>query len=276
MPEEDGATTVAGGFEIGETEVTYELWYAVRVRAEESGYRFPNEGCEGNQGAVGAEPTEAMLEPVTCVSWIDCIAWLNALSEMTGKEPVYLDADGNVHRDAMGSAEEIFAPENVVDAETDGYRLPSSMEWEVAARYIDGTSWTGLDSASGASEDIENQEATEAVAVYNVDKTAAVATKKPNVLGLYDMSGNVWEWCFYSGKELNSDYREIRGGSWRYDDVCGIHVLCIGGNANYFILYDSYDTDTDFRIARSLPAEQGTHRSFLLHGIRSSDSGKSV
>ncbi len=108
----DSLNTVS--FDLGETEVTYQLWYAVRVWAEENGYRFLNEGCEGSEGTAGAEPTEAKLEPVTCVSWIDCVVWLNALSEMTGKEPVYLDADGNVHRDAMGSAEEIFAPENVV------------------------------------------------------------------------------------------------------------------------------------------------------------------
>ncbi len=183
---------IAAPFEIGETEVTYELWYAVRLWAEDNGYRFRNEGCEGSQGTAGAEPTEAKREPVTCVSWIDCVIWLNALSEMTGKEPVYLDVNGIVHRDATGSAEEVFAPENVIEAKRDGYRLPTSTEWEVAARYIDGVNWTYYKNASGSSEIAANREVTQEYAVFDTDKTAAVATKKPNALGIYYLSGNVF------------------------------------------------------------------------------------
>jgi formylglycine-generating enzyme required for sulfatase activity len=248
----DSLNTVS--FELGETEVTYELWYAVRLWAEDNGYRFQNEGCEGSSGTAGAEPTEAKLEPVTCVSWIDCVVWLNALSEMTGKEPVYLDTNGSVHRDATGSAEEIFAPENVVEAETDGYGLPSSMEWVAAARYIDGVNWTNRENASGASEDVENQEATEAVAVYNTGRTTPVATKKPNALGIYDMSGNVWEWCFDAYEPSEEDNRIIKGGAWNSQDLRNLQVKNYG---LYCINPNYHDTDTGLRSARSLPAAQG-------------------
>lgn len=88
--------TVDNAFLIGETEVTYELWYAVRVWAEANGYIFQNDGKEGNDGTAGEAPTVAENEPVTTVSWRDSVVWLNALSEMDGKAPVYRTiADGD-------------------------------------------------------------------------------------------------------------------------------------------------------------------------------------
>jgi hypothetical protein len=76
--------TVDNVFLIGETEVTYELWYAVRVWAEANGYIFQNDGKEGNNGTASEAPTVAENEPVTTVSWRDSVVWLNALSEMDG------------------------------------------------------------------------------------------------------------------------------------------------------------------------------------------------
>lgn len=103
------------------------------------------------------------------------------------------------------------------------YRLPTEAEWEYAARggrHKDGTKYSGSDEISEVAWVARNSEGT----------THPVGQKKPNGLGLYDMSGNVWEWCqdkycadYYSespvenpeGPEYGS-FRVKRGGSWRY------------------------------------------------------------
>jgi formylglycine-generating enzyme required for sulfatase activity len=131
------------------------------------------------------------------------------------------------------------------------------MEWVAAARYIDGVNWTNRENASGASEDVENQEATEAVAVYNTGRTTPVATKKPNALGIYDMSGNVWEWCFDAYEPSEEDNRIIKGGAWNSHGSISLHNLQVGCYGFFCNSPNHYDTDTGFRIARSLPAAQG-------------------
>ncbi len=250
---------ITEAFELAETEVTYELWFSVKVWAKANGYIFQNEGCEGSSGKAGAKPTEAKLEPVTCVSWNDCIVWLNALSEMTGKTPVYINKDNDILRNADEVETKTLSSYNynMIQAKTDGYRLPEDSEWTAAARYIDGTNWTYRDNASGSSETTENVKATEEVAVFNTVKTAKVATKKPNALGIYDMSGNVFEWCYdldYEyGQQTDSCYMYTRGGSWSVSPDIQYFSLAVG-NDNYSseIAGEGFN-DCGFRIARSLP-----------------------
>ena len=99
------------------------------------------------------------------------------------------------------------------------YRLPSEAEWEYAAR------------SGGKAEKFAGSDSIDAVAWYRDNSggsTAPVAQKRPNALGLYDMSGNVWEWCqdcygrnYYAGSPQNNPAgpssgikRVNRGGSW--------------------------------------------------------------
>jgi hypothetical protein len=227
--DDSGTATVEGGYLMATTETTYELWYEVRIWAEASGYHFQNLGREGDGGTIGAAPTEAILEPVTTVSWRDVIVWTNALSEMTELDPVYRTAEGiiiNDARDSNGSQ-----VDGAIQTDNNGYRLPTSNEWEMAARWkndtistdgsilVSGRYWTPGNYASGATAGITDETATSAVSWYsnNSDtgtgqKTHSVALKNANMLGIYDMSGNIEEWCF-DGDDLVGG-RYTKGGSY--------------------------------------------------------------
>ena len=140
--------------------------------------------------------TENLQRPVEYVSWNDCQTFISRLNELTGKT----------------------------------FRLPTEAEWEYAAR--------GGNRSQGYKYAGSNDINTVAWYWFNIPSqssgtegygTQAVATKAPNELGLYDMSGNVWEWCqdwygsYSSESQTNptgptsGSYRVFRGGGWTND-----------------------------------------------------------
>lgn len=251
---------IIGTFYIAETELTYSKWYEVYQWATKNGYTFQNLGREGAFGIDGDIPSGSVKEPVTHISWRDAVVWCNAASEKDGFIPVY-EYEGSVLREAENyndwgtekhNTTNVLAgkgkAENVTINEfATGYRLPTEAEWEYAARGGNPNSpewnfeYAGTDSSSKLSD----------FAVYNVnsrDSTNVVKSKEngANSLGLYDMSGNVWEWCF-DKISLGFDDYVNRGGS--YSSGASNCAVSFRSSCRPFLHYSIIG----FRVVRSKP-----------------------
>jgi formylglycine-generating enzyme required for sulfatase activity len=239
-------------FNIGTTEVVGALWSEVRTWALANGYTAINAGSNGGSTTL----------PIASVSWYDVVVWLNAYSERTGLTPVYRDTSGNVLKDASATS----TLNSAVQSNNNGYRLPTANEGEMAARWLGttvptvgslasqfiatsnngvGYYWTPGNYASGATEDVNNPTETQAVGWYSANSggaAKAVGGKRANALGMFDVSGNVWEWQFTSTGGTN---RGIRGGGW-VDDSSYMAVSIVFSIAPSYI-----GTSLGFRLART-------------------------
>ena len=199
-----GKNVTLDNFEISKYEVSQQLWQEV-MGDNPSYYKDPR-------------------KPVESVDWYSCIVFCNELSSMTGRRPrYYKDRDFTQTIDkndyvGKGTGKPFTSIE---DSESDGYRLPLESEWQYAAsggEKSKGYTYSGSNNINEVAWNEGNN------TVYG---TKQVGLLKPNELGLYDMSGNVWEWCwdilggqkfFYKecGDMDNGSglYRLFRGGDW--------------------------------------------------------------
>jgi formylglycine-generating enzyme required for sulfatase activity len=201
-----------------------------RVRITRPFYLGAYEVTQGQYRAVtGASPSKFNKGPddlpVERVSWKDAMAFCNKLSEREGLKPYYQTGAG-------------------AQSGGDGYRLPTEAEWEYACRagsttqYSFDARWWCRDNSGG--------------------ETHPVGQKRPNAWGLYDMHGNVWEWCGdgydegYYARSPGADplgpsqaaNRVARGGSWS-----SLSHECWSAHRNVSGQGGRYDT-LGFRVAR--------------------------
>jgi formylglycine-generating enzyme required for sulfatase activity len=212
--------TVVPTFLMAKYEVTWDEWREVRAWSINNGY----------DDLSGAGVGSAGDSPVVFGTWYEAVKWCNAKSEMEGLVPAYW-VGGEVYR--TGEFGEDGSGDITVDSTSNGYRLPTQAEWDWAARggvFGRGYTYSG-------SNDVN------AVAWYSANSSfrpSAVGTKSPNELGIYDMSGNVWEWVF----DGVGSYPGMRGGSWA-DNASDCSV-----NTRLYFYPNEIRSNVGFRVAR--------------------------
>jgi formylglycine-generating enzyme required for sulfatase activity len=161
------------------------------------------------EAVIGSNPSyfKGANLPVEQVSWFDAVVYCNARSSKEGLAPAYTIQE-----------EEIIWNHNA-----DGYRLPTEAEWEYACRAGTGSAYHFGDNISPIQVNYDGTYPYNKgpVGIYR-QKTTEVGTFPPNPWGLYDMHGNVYEWCWdqykpYSESGLNGSMLAdavLRGGSW--------------------------------------------------------------
>ena len=197
-------------------------------------------------------------KPVESITWWEALEFCNKLSEKYGLEPVYdlsKSAEGLLMIKELGG-EKVY-PDVANFKNTEGFRLPTEVEWEWFARGGQVAIEQGtFDYTYSGSNNINE------VAWYRGNsgrRTQDVGLKKPNQLGLYDCSGNVWEWCYdttenieegknytYKAFDSSNGSRREKGGFWENDTS-----YCVVRSREHYSSFDFGD-GIGFRIVRTI------------------------
>ena len=246
-----GKGVIVSDFYIGKNEVTQKEWTEV----------------------MGSNPSKFKGDnlPVEMVNWYDSIEYCNKRSIKEGLH-TYYNIDKN-NKDPNNKPDPKFGDLDdikwtvTINPGADGYRLPTEAEWEYAA---DGGQTSKSYTYSGSDDEDE-------VAWYwrnagdkdltgpwlwtaieqNHDQTKPVSSKKPNELGLYDMSGNVREWCWdWYGDDLEKNVTDPKGSSsgfnrvWRGGGWMGAS-FCLESAFRSSLAANGRGPDQGFRVVRN-------------------------
>lgn len=196
------------------------FWMAVYPVTRAQWVRVMGEGTDPSSTIHSS----GLNDPVQMVSWYDAVDFCNKLSSMELMEPVYVMSERTPK-----AGHPITDASVRVDWHADGYRLPTEMEWM----------WAAMGAQDACTKAFAGSTGSNAIGDYAVfgyagtevgrtvhERTCPVGSKLPNELGLYDISGNVWEWCWdlygdypsglvenYKGVH-SGEYRMPRGGGW--------------------------------------------------------------
>lgn len=239
-----GKSVTISDFSIGTYEVTQKEWIEV----------------------MGSNPSQFQGDdrPVERVRWYDAVDYCNKRSAKEGLEPYYA-IDKNTKDPRNGNENDDAKWTVTINAGANGYRLPTEAEWEYAAGggqrsksytysggdEVDKVAWYWQNSGDEPLAGAWNWPMIE----QNNNQTKTVGMKEANELGLYDMSGNVREWCWdwYGDLETNGadpkgspagSVRVWKGGGWMGGDFCGEPSFRASYEAN------SMGNDQGFRVCR--------------------------